>query len=452
MTHSEEKTDFKNKPIKIFLSYAWANQTSSDIIEEDLSKIGISIIRDKNEIQYKDSLERFMNRVRSSDFVIILLSKEYLESRNCLYELFELFKEKDHKKLILPIVINNIKFFNSSDRLNFIQFWENKKKELDDNLNKVNVLNSPSLLEELRFVNQICLQLDIYLCMLADMKHLNLDQMRSEGYYSLLQKIGFSNITYLVELLEIALIEDLKTREIALDEYFHKYPPNAYSLAIRAELASKQGNYEKAKLNYLRSLELEPMNSIALNNLGYLFDSKLEDYKNAKVYYEKAIEIDPDFIVAKLNLGPILSHHYNDTDTPKRFYEEIIKDDPTEERAYNNLANIYSGKGEYNLAKELLEKALSLKPDFFNALINYAGLMHVHFNDKETALVLYKKAKKVAYNEHAKAAAQLLINQIEKTKEEFLKSIKSSIKKRGRNSLCPCGSGQKFKYCHGKND
>ena len=30
-----------------------------------------------------------------------------------------------------------------------------------------------------------------------------------------------------------------------------------------------------------------------------------------------------------------------------------------------------------------------------------------------------------------------------------LKKEKSNYKKVGRNEKCPCGSGKKFKYCHG---
>lgn len=33
---------------------------------------------------------------------------------------------------------------------------------------------------------------------------------------------------------------------------------------------------------------------------------------------------------------------------------------------------------------------------------------------------------------------------------DFVKSIEGATRKPGRNQLCPCGSGKKYKHCHGK--
>jgi preprotein translocase subunit SecA len=35
-------------------------------------------------------------------------------------------------------------------------------------------------------------------------------------------------------------------------------------------------------------------------------------------------------------------------------------------------------------------------------------------------------------------------------KPEKVETFKRSEEKVGRNDLCPCGSGKKFKHCHGK--
>ena len=36
-----------------------------------------------------------------------------------------------------------------------------------------------------------------------------------------------------------------------------------------------------------------------------------------------------------------------------------------------------------------------------------------------------------------------------KSDEKILKNEKDNFKKVGRNDKCPCGSGKKFKHCHG---
>ena len=91
----------------IFLSYSWNNKLQADQIEDNLSAIGLTIIRDINEIKYKDKLTEFMRRIRDADYAIILISIDYLKSPNCVNELIELSKEKEFDRKILPIIVDN---------------------------------------------------------------------------------------------------------------------------------------------------------------------------------------------------------------------------------------------------------------------------------------------------------------------------------------------------------
>ena len=43
----------------------------------------------------------------------------------------------------------------------------------------------------------------------------------------------------------------------------------------------------------------------------------------------------------------------------------------------------------------------------------------------------------------------IVVSSEEKTKEKDAAMENKSDKKVGRNEKCPCGSGKKFKYCHG---
>jgi uncharacterized protein YecA (UPF0149 family) len=63
-----------------------------------------------------------------------------------------------------------------------------------------------------------------------------------------------------------------------------------------------------------------------------------------------------------------------------------------------------------------------------------------------------------AVNEHASSDEISLINNtnssvlpIQKINAEDSLLPKESFENIGRNDICPCGSGKKFKQCHGKN-
>lgn len=443
----QKSANTKNKEHTIFLSYCWADTESADTIELDLSKIGIRIIRDKNELKYKDSIEEFMAKIREVDFAIVLFSDDYLRSKNCLHELFDLLKEKEFEHKILPILCSGCKFFTGQQRLPFIQYWEIKRDELQAAVKQVDTLSSPSIQEELRFATQVCLQIDLQLAKLADMNHLSFEQMRSENYKSLIQKIGGTEIEYLYDLLEISLIADLKRREIAIDNYFEKYPPNTYSYGIRAALAKEQGNFEKSKTNYEKSIALDPNNASSLNNLGYLYLTIFNDKTTAKSYFKKAFIADQNLVIAKINLGTILVSE-NDEAGAEKIYKSILTTHPNEIKALNNLANIYNRRQDYPQAKLLFEKVLRINPDFFDSLMNLGSLEDVYYNNYDKALWYFQHAKDIAYNEEAKKIAQKMIDYIERKSQ---KSLSLSSKKTPRNATCPCGSGRKFKNCHGKS-
>ena len=43
----------------------------------------------------------------------------------------------------------------------------------------------------------------------------------------------------------------------------------------------------------------------------------------------------------------------------------------------------------------------------------------------------------------------VIISDESKKEEKTFKNISQDLKKVGRNEKCPCGSGKKFKHCHG---
>ena len=44
----------------------------------------------------------------------------------------------------------------------------------------------------------------------------------------------------------------------------------------------------------------------------------------------------------------------------------------------------------------------------------------------------------------------IVVSNEDQSEEENKKSTINKVEKVGRNEKCPCGSGKKFKHCHGK--
>jgi UDP-N-acetyl-D-mannosaminuronate dehydrogenase len=90
--------------LKIFLSYAWANASVADEMDNDFKALGITFQRDVRDISYTSSIKDFMNKIGKSDFVVMLISDEYIRSENCMYEVTELLGAHEFERRILPVL------------------------------------------------------------------------------------------------------------------------------------------------------------------------------------------------------------------------------------------------------------------------------------------------------------------------------------------------------------
>lgn len=81
----------------------------ADKIANDLEVIGIRVIKDNKELEYTDNIPDFMKRIRSNDFALLLITDNYLKSKNCLYEdsflYLELIKRKLCHRLTLVAIL-----------------------------------------------------------------------------------------------------------------------------------------------------------------------------------------------------------------------------------------------------------------------------------------------------------------------------------------------------------
>ena len=95
----------------MFLSYCQKDKGIADIIDTKLPRIErkIEITRDIRAVGYGESFSAFMQTIADKDFVISIVSDRYLKSRNCMYEVCELmrdrrFKEGKEKKFMRNVI------------------------------------------------------------------------------------------------------------------------------------------------------------------------------------------------------------------------------------------------------------------------------------------------------------------------------------------------------------
>lgn len=121
---------------KVYISYAWGGLSGeiADKIDQSLQSRGITIRRDIHEIKFLDSIRKFMEQIGSGDQIIIIISDKYLRSKYCMFELIKIAENKKFQDRVIPIILNDAKIFDPAERLEYVEYWAQKAKDLSDRM------------------------------------------------------------------------------------------------------------------------------------------------------------------------------------------------------------------------------------------------------------------------------------------------------------------------------
>lgn len=389
----------KKSKVSIFISYSWSDKKIADEIESDLSQFQLNLVRDVRDIEYKSSITSFMEKIRDTDFAILLVSEDYLKSKNCLKEVIHLLKEKEYKHKILPIIIDDPSIYDAEGRVLYTRYWLEEKNKLEELINSLPATAIIDEIQELKALENISSNINEFLSYISDIKNVTFSELKNESYKSLIESIGGINVEHLVKLLKISLNPNIDEKEIQIDDWFDNNTPVSDAYSIRASIALARRNSSKAESNYKKSLKLNSENAFTLNNYANMLIGEKREHLKAKEMLMKAIDILPDFTIARLNFGCLLADFFDDIEEAKNQYETIISYNPAEERAYNNLANCYKrdseNKKNQKIICELYDKALSLNPDYVAVHIGYGSFLSEYMGEHDKALKHYDEMLRI---------------------------------------------------------
>ncbi|MEZ5017254.1 MAG: TIR domain-containing protein [Flavipsychrobacter sp.] len=406
--HSEIIAMSSNSDIKIFLSYCWKQEKEAQEVHKDLSQIGVTIKKDDHVLRYKDSIHDYMSSIRTDDFALVLISEDFLKSRNCMNEMIHISKEQNAWVKILPVIVDGTVLYRPKDRLAYIKYWEDELKDLQEQITNLPPYKSLSLHEEIKVVAEISMMIDTFLSTLVKEKNVYLSDLKESGYKELHEKIGVENLSYAFNLLEISFMNDAEERELALSEYSNKFPINGFYWGIMAATAKMSKRFRLAKEYYIRSIELSPDNIASLNNLGMLYLEYFKDFTAARDCFQKVLNIDEKHTISRLNLGVVYTEL---GERGKAFleYSFILTYDPKNAQAHCNIGNYYRMDNiNHEKAEEHYKLALDSDPTLPETYLNYGNFLK-NSGKLEEGNELYKRLLKLDIRDDVREAVQTLL-------------------------------------------
>lgn len=180
---------------RVFISYAWGEETSEreaivNQIDQSLQKRGLKIVRDKRDLGYKGSIRKFMERIGEGDSIIVVISDKYLRSKNCMYELVQIAKNRQFVDRIFPIVLSDAKIYDAGDRIDYVEHWEKEKERLNKKIRELSDFsNLASIQQELTDVDDFRDEIDELAGLLKDMNTLTPGMHRDSDFSELFAAI-----------------------------------------------------------------------------------------------------------------------------------------------------------------------------------------------------------------------------------------------------------------------
>ncbi|SKB55932.1 toll/interleukin-1 receptor domain-containing protein [Macellibacteroides fermentans] len=148
LSHKKIIYETKMRRHEVYISYAWGGESEIIVTEicQQLQNNKVKYYIDKKDIAYKDSIREFEERLGAGDYVILVVSDKFLKSKDCMYEFLQIKNAGNIYERIFPIVLEDAKIYDPNDRIYYIKYWEEKVKELDENIKTI----SPAYLSGLR--------------------------------------------------------------------------------------------------------------------------------------------------------------------------------------------------------------------------------------------------------------------------------------------------------------
>ena len=152
----------------IFLSYNWHDMEIADRIDKHLSGLsGITVKRDVRDIGSWKSIREFMEGIRQQDYAVLIVSDLYLKSKNCMFEVTEVMKERVYADRVFPAVVER-GIYDPLTRAGYIQYWQQECNKLEVTIKGLDPANVVELNADLRRYRSIASSMGEFLSMVAD--------------------------------------------------------------------------------------------------------------------------------------------------------------------------------------------------------------------------------------------------------------------------------------------
>lgn len=176
----------------IYISHAWGGESDQIVsaIDKRFEKEGIEVILDKKNLGYRESITSFMQNLGRAEAIILVISNKYLHSEYCMFELLQIYENKDMLDRIFPIVLDEVEISKSTDRIQLVKYWEEQVNTLENQIRQLSSINNiEGITDDLNLYHRVRNEIAKLTTILSDLNTLNVNRHRETDFSELLQAV-----------------------------------------------------------------------------------------------------------------------------------------------------------------------------------------------------------------------------------------------------------------------
>lgn len=171
----------------VFISYSWQEPSAGIVnnwLRPSIEDATINVSVDKKDCLYHDSIDEFERKIGNADMIIAVVSKPYLTSIHCMYEVASIFEAGGEMAERLFIIgIENIQ---TNDELR--NYWVDKLNAAKTSLEGVDVAREP-LEKRLAQIELICKHLGRFQVYFEDRNRMNFTKVSENSFQVVINKL-----------------------------------------------------------------------------------------------------------------------------------------------------------------------------------------------------------------------------------------------------------------------
>ena len=192
-----------NSNSEIFFSYAWEDEQEKGegrekIVNElykSLLDDNYDVVRDKYNLEYKGFITDFMARIGEGKCIIVAISRKYLKSPYCMFELYEIarnskFDKTRFREIVIPVIVERVDFTDPAVIDDHFLFWENEYNEWSGLVARRSGQLSVEQLQRFDKIKMIYQNFGRLAEWIADMNTLNPQILSADNFAAIKKAIG----------------------------------------------------------------------------------------------------------------------------------------------------------------------------------------------------------------------------------------------------------------------